>query len=129
MRVIDTNIFVRLLVADEPQQFDATRALIDREEVFVPVTVVLEAGWVLRSTFGRSEVEVAEDIADVAALPHVTIEAPERLACALRWTKAGMDFADALHLAAAREHDGFVTFDRALVKIATREGVSGVQLL
>jgi predicted nucleic acid-binding protein len=33
---------------------------------------------------------------------------------------SGLDFADALHLAAARDCEAFVTFDQALVKSATR---------
>jgi predicted nucleic acid-binding protein len=41
---------------------------------------------------------------------------------ALAWHGAGMDFADALHLAASGEVTEFVSFDRDLAKVARRVG-------
>jgi predicted nucleic acid-binding protein len=37
-----------------------------------------------------------------------------------------MDFADALHLATARNCDGIATFDRNFIKAATRLGLATV---
>jgi hypothetical protein len=39
----------------------------------------------------------------------------------------GMDFADAIHLVRVADLDGFVTFDRRLVRIAKKLGVSKVR--
>ena len=58
----------------------------------------------------------------VAGLPSVTLEDPVGAAMALEWMAGGMDFADALHLAAAEHCDGFVSFDRHLVTTAARIG-------
>ena len=52
MLAIDTNVIVRYLTADHPEQASRARALVDGAAVFVPVTVILESEWVLRSAYG-----------------------------------------------------------------------------
>ena len=42
MLAIDTNIIVRYLTADHPEQSPKAKALIDHEDVFVCTTVLLE---------------------------------------------------------------------------------------
>ena len=36
------------------------------------------------------------------------------------WAEAGMDFADALHLAAAHGYEGFLTFDKRFARLGAR---------
>lgn len=48
MRAVDTNVIIRYLTGDDPAQVVKARAIIGREPVFVPGTVVLEVEWVLR---------------------------------------------------------------------------------
>ncbi len=52
MLAIDTNVVVRLLAKDHPEQSAKARALLERETVFVALTVILEAERVLRSVYG-----------------------------------------------------------------------------
>jgi predicted nucleic-acid-binding protein len=120
MLAIDTNVLVRFLTGDHPQQFRRVKALIESEPVFVATTVLLEADWVLRSVYGFKPDEIARAFAAFAGLPGVSLENPDRLVTALEWTLAGMDFADALHMTAAAECGGFVSFDRPLAKLAAR---------
>lgn len=120
MRAIDTNIIVRYLTGDDPKQAEKARALIDGESVFVPRTVLLETEWVLRGVYEMPKDVVIPALRAFAGLPGVTIEDTTLAARALDWAEAGMDFADALHLAAATGCDGFATFDRRFVKAATR---------
>jgi predicted nucleic-acid-binding protein len=47
----------------------------------------------------------------------------------LDWLEAGMDFANALHLAKAANCTEFVTFDRSLVRTANRPGMVPVRRL
>jgi predicted nucleic acid-binding protein len=56
----------------------------------------------------------------LAGLARVTIENPGTAAAALDWAERGLDFADALHLATAQQHDGFVTFDKPLIRTARK---------
>ncbi|WP_027533942.1 hypothetical protein [Bradyrhizobium sp. WSM3983] len=46
---------------------------------------------------------------------------------ALDLAEKGMDFADALHLTRSRRCEGFVTFDRKLVKAAKAAGYQGMR--
>lgn len=52
MNAIDTNVLVRLLVADDMTQAQQAAALIDSGQAFfVPITVVLELEWILRGFY------------------------------------------------------------------------------
>jgi predicted nucleic-acid-binding protein len=58
MLAIDTNIIVRYLTRDDQKQAGQARALVDREDVFVCTTVLLEAAWVRQATYGYSRSSV-----------------------------------------------------------------------
>ena len=120
MLAIDANLVVCFLVGDHPTQSAKARALIEAEDVFVSSTVMLETAWVLRSVYGYSGDPLGAALAAFAGLPRVTLEEPAIVAQALDWMQAGLDFADALHLAKARGCQGFVSFDRKFAKAANR---------
>jgi predicted nucleic acid-binding protein len=77
MLAIDTNLIVRFLTGDHPQQFRKASTLINSEPVFVCKTVFLEVEWVLGSVFGFTQGEVAQALIDFAGLPNV--RTPRRL--------------------------------------------------
>ena len=120
MLVVDTNVVVRYLVNDEPAQAARARRLFAQHDVFVPLTVMLESEWVLRGVFGLPAADVVRGLRALAGLARVTLQNPSAVAAALDWAERGLDFADALHLAAAQQHAGFVTFDKSLVRMARR---------
>ncbi|MBV9571470.1 MAG: type II toxin-antitoxin system VapC family toxin [Alphaproteobacteria bacterium] len=124
MLAIDTNILIRYLVQDDPAQKGKARRLIENNEVFITTTVLLEAEWVLRSVYGFSPKQVAEAFAAFIGLPQVRPENPFLAAEALRLVDAGMDFADALHLTAAKDCEAFVSFDQQCLKVARAAGAS-----
>ena len=97
MLAIDTNLIVRYLTADHPEQSRKAKALIDRQDVFVCTTVLLETEWVLRSAYRFTSGEVAKALGAFAGLPNLTLEDAALIATALDWMTRGMDFADALH--------------------------------
>lgn len=118
MRGIDTNIVVRLLTADDEEQAQAARRAIEGKEIFLGVTVLLEAEWVLRAGYDFKPAQIAGALRGLAGLPGMTVEEPAQLALALEWMEGGMDFADALHLARSDHCTEFLTFDRKLAKRA-----------
>ena len=126
MLAVDTNVVVRYLVGDHPDQSAKARALIDNQEIFISVTVLLETEWVLRSTYDQDRVELAKGLRRLGGLAHATIEESPLVAQALDWMENGMDFADALHLAKATSCDAFVTFDQRLLKTANQ--LSGIKV-
>ena len=120
MFAVDTNVVVRYLVNDDAAQAARARRLLEREDIFVPLTVLLETEWVLRGVFGFAPGPVIRALRDFVGLAHVTVESAASVALALEWAAGGLDFADALHLAAAQPHAGFVSFDKALARTARR---------
>jgi predicted nucleic acid-binding protein len=115
---IDTNIIVRYLTADHPEQFAKASALIHGEDVYVCTTVLLETEWVLRGGYHFSRDQIIAALTAFAGLPRVTLEDPALTAKALDWMRRGMDFADALHLAKAGGCEAFVSFDQRFATVA-----------
>ncbi len=118
MLAVDTNVVVRYLTGDDIRQAGRARSLIDNQPVWVATTVLLESDWVLRSSYRLARTEVSGLLRNFAGLPTVTLENHRLVALALNWCQRGLDFADALHVAAAAECDAFVTFDTDLIKVA-----------
>ena len=121
MIAVDTNVIVRLFTGDNARQTAVASALLDREELYVATTVVLEAEWVLRKVYHLDPNRIVEALKAFISLPQVRLEAPERVFYALRMIGEGLDFADALHRAAAIEADceQLATFDRDFARRAT----------
>lgn len=127
MLAVDTNVIVRYLTNDHPQQSRKAKALIEGREVFACTTVLLETEWVLRGVYGFKPMEVAKALQAFAGLPMVTVEEPAILAKALGWTSdRNMDFADALLLAKAQSCGGLASFDRKFVRLA--KAVGGIEV-
>jgi predicted nucleic-acid-binding protein len=120
MLAVDTNVVVRFLTRDEPTQSMRARAIFERETVFLPKTVMLEAEWVLRDAYRFAPPQIATAFASLVALPKVQCEDATAVEDAILWMARGMDFADALHLASARQVGRLATFDRRLIKQAGR---------
>lgn len=126
MIVVDTNIVVRLLVgeADAARQRQEAEMLLGAGDVRLLLTVILETEWVLRSRYRFAGPQVAAALRRLVALPGVEVEDADRVARALDWFASGLDFADALHLAATGDGESFVTFDHDLIRRAGRLGVA-----
>jgi len=123
MLAVDTNLIVRYLVGDDPVQAVQARKVIDRNDVFISSTVMLETEWVLRSAYGFRARQCVEAMQRLAGLSNVTLDDPTAVAKALDWAGQGIDFADALHLAKGADCEALVTFDRDLIKAAERLGL------
>jgi predicted nucleic-acid-binding protein len=117
MRAIDTNIIVRFLTADDPGQFAKASDVVRAGDLFVSITVLLEVEWVLRGAFKYTPSVIVKSLRGFAGLPGVTIERPELAERAFDWTEAGLDFADAIHLAGAEGCEEFVTFDKRFARL------------
>ena len=124
MTAVDTNVVVRLLTADDPKQAAAVRSLFAAEVIWIAKTVLLEAGWVLRSIYGYEESAIREAFTKLLGLKNVSAEDESSVAAALALTAHGIDFADALHLSSKPAGADFVSFDQALVRRAKRAGIA-----
>ena len=120
MVAVDTNVLVRLLTGDEPAQSVRARAIFERETVLLAKTVILETESVLRHLYRFGSARIADAFVALIALPDLVCEDTDAIADAIQWMRAGMDFADAFHLASARPAGRFATFDDRLAKRATK---------
>lgn len=127
MTALDTNILIRVLTDDDHDQVRAARDLLSSDDrFFVPVTVLLETGWVLEAIYELERSAVADGLRRFLGLPNVDTDHPRRMAKALQWYEEGLDFADALHLARSQEADRLATFDRAFARDAAGRGPCSV---
>lgn len=126
MTAVDTNLVVRLLTGDHPVQAEKARTVFAKENVFIPETVMLETEWVLRYAYEFSAEAIHGSFIKLCGLPNVTLPNPGRMLTALEWYSEGLDFADALNLAAGQECQTLLTFDRKFVKKATGRGACRV---
>ena len=121
MRAVDTNILARLYLRDDAAQGRVAAGVLSAGDVFVPKTVILELEWVLRYVADQPEDKVIDCLAHLIALPGITVEDRDEIEAALGYCRNGIDFADALHLAASKACTELLTFDdRGYARLARK---------
>lgn len=123
MIALDTNIFIRLMVDDNPAQADVAERLVRDNRVFISKTVLLESEWVLRYSYHFDRPRIAWFFRQIFEPWNIVIENAEQVAKAIEWYEAGSDFADALHLAGSTTAT-LHTFDRKFCKAAREAGIA-----
>ena len=103
---------------DDPSQTKRALEIFESEALWVSKTVLLETEWVLRSAYSLSSGEILEGFHKLLGYPHLKVEDRSAVLQALHWSEAGLDLADALHLASLGPADHFTTFDRPLARRA-----------
>jgi predicted nucleic-acid-binding protein len=111
VRAVDTNILARYYLGDDPTQSRIAAKVLGAGEIFVPKTVLLELAWVLRSIGEQPATQVLACLAHLISLPAIHVESRDEVEQALRISRAGIDFADALHLASSHLCNELLTFD------------------
>jgi len=125
MAALDTNVLVRYLVEDEAAQSAAARRLIrsavrTNEALFVPVTVMLELEWVLRSSFGFTKPDVVLALSQLLSSVELSFGSEAALEVALAlYQRSAADFSDCVHVALAHSADQcpLWTFDKVASKV------------
>lgn len=123
MIALDTNILARYLLRDDPQHRKARALLRAKREYWVPITVILELAWVLKHQ-GVPQPEITQRLREVLALKTLRPQLPEAIYPALQWAEAGLDFADALHLALSQRAEQLLTFDQEFSRRAQVQALS-----
>lgn len=129
MIAADTNVVVRLLVADDPVQTEKARALFEGEHVFIADTVLLETAWVLAYSYRFDANAIVHALRGLFGLSTVHLRDAAVVALALQWYAQGLDFADAFHLAQTVHCTRMVTFDHRFVSRSRRLSGPEVALL
>ncbi len=123
---VDTNIIVRLLTRDDEGQFSQAEKIFSGEQIFIADTVILETEWVLRFAYQFTADEIGKAFTGLFGLANVHVNNPEKLFTVLELYAKGLDFADAMHLAASLSLDTFLTFDKTFIHRA--KGLTGCRV-
>lgn len=124
MIAVDTNVLVRYLTNDDPEQArKAVAVLGGPDRILLTHTVLLELEWVLRAVYDLAPEIIHRSLLQVLGLANVQVEKANEVAKALSWYERGMDFADALHFALATGVERLLTFDQRFIKAATAQGL------
>ncbi len=121
---LDTNILVRYLTQDDPQQApQATRifeeTLTDDNPGFIGLVVLVETIWVLRRLYQASAEELRQTVSDLLGSRTIVVESRDAVAQAVaRAENNGVDFADAIIVASALDAGcrEVLSFDRGAVR-------------
>ena len=124
MTAVDTNVIIRYLVGDVPDQAEAARVLIDGltpdEPGFICREVVLEVAWVLERSYRFTRAEISEALANLTASDTLVVEDSDDVAAsAYRFRQGGVAFSDLMILRAAERANSLPlqTFDRRLARM------------
>ncbi len=127
MIAVDTNLLVRVLTNDDPNQARRALKIFDTGDIFIPKTVLLETEWVLRHAYEIDRSNIVNGFQKLLGLSNVNVEDPNTIYQAISWYENKIDFADALHLASSRRCESFATFDSSFIKKAQQ--VSSTEMI
>ena len=126
MAALDTNVLVRWLTDDDAKQSAVVASLLEAtakndERLFVPVTVMLETEWVLRSRYRFDKPSVIAALDALMGTTELELQTEPALEQALWLFKqtASPDFADCLHVALVSQagQRPLMTFDERASKL------------
>ena len=131
MKAWDTNVLVRHLTEDDPQQLAIARAELAKaqrrgEPIWLPLVILLETAWVL-SAYELTQSEILSTLESVAADGRFHLEHGSLLTEAIQRTRQKGDLPE--HLAALVAHRSgakkMQTFDRAAQRFSDFEVLAG----
>jgi predicted nucleic-acid-binding protein len=130
MAALDTNILVCWLTDDDARQSTRVASLLmekakNGERLFVPVTVMLELEWVLRSRYRFDKAAITSALDALLSVTELEFQTEPALEQALwLFKQAGApDFADCLHVALVSQsgQGPLLTFDERASKLEGAE--------
>ena len=120
MRALDTNVLVRLIVRDDPDQVARAEAFVETG-AWVSLLVLAETVWVLQSAYGLDQRRVATAVEMLLDHDRLTLQDEDvvRRAHATFRGEGTVEFSDCLIVETARKagHRPVGTFDRRLSRV------------
>lgn len=134
MASVDTNVLVRLLTADDEVQSRQAKAVLiraarTRESTYVPLTVILELEWVLRSRYGYDKERILTVLSLLLETRELSFQDEAAIENALHYYRhERVDFAECLHLgcAASAGQLPLMTFDRGAARMRGAKLIAAV---
>ena len=117
MRAVDTNVVVRLIVADHPLQTALARTELGNG-IFLSHGILMETEWVLRSNYKMRREEVRAALSELIDHSDVFTPEPGAVHWALDRFGSGADLTDMLHIVGAAHLAEFASFETDLARQA-----------
>ena len=124
MIALDTNVLIRYLTRDNPEQAEAARALLQGLTTdnpgFICREVVIEVVWVLERSYRFSRERIANIVVELVATDTLVIEDDNDVAqAAAVYREGSADFSDLMILSAANRVGAqpLYTFDRQFARL------------
>ena len=124
MIALDTNVLIRYLTRDNPEQAEAARALLQGLTTngpgFICREVVIEVVWVLERSYRFRRERIANIVVELMATDTLVIEDDNDVAqAAAAYREGSADFSDLMILAAANRVGAqpLYTFDRRFARL------------
>lgn len=121
---VDTNVLVRAVVRDDPNQARAaTRALKSASVIAIATPCLCEFVWVLRRAYRLKSADISASIRALVETANVEMNRPA-VEAGLAVLEAGGDFADGViaYEGAWMGGETFVSFDKAATTLLAAEG-------
>ena len=125
---LDTNVVIRYLLQDDPQQAERATAFIEHQlsvenPGYISLVVLTEIAWVLRSCYGIDRDNISRTFRALLETRQLWVERPDLVVRALRgYAVNAADFSDALIVELARDQGctETVSFDRKANSLGMR---------
>lgn len=122
MTFIDTNYFLRFLLADVSEQHQQARKLFQqggsgKVQLFTSLVVLFEVFWVFTSFYKKSKQETIGILRSILSLSFIELENKKILEEALKiYSQTTLELEDCYNVAYARQQQAkkFMTFDKKL---------------
>ena len=120
MRAIDTNVLVRLIVRDDPEQVVRAEAFVEHG-AWISLPVLVETVWVLESVYGLNRQRIGTAVSMLVEHDRLALQDEDivRRAHATFASARAVGFSDCLVVEVARKagHVPVGTFDRKMSRV------------
>lgn len=130
---VDTNIFLRFLLADQKKQYRLVKKLFQKAEegkisLWTTDVVILEIVWTLKSFYKLKPKVIQHQVSSLIALENLKVKNKDLLLQALDYfATKNVDFSDAYNfLLAKNENKKILSFDSDFDKLGKREKIEKV---
>lgn len=120
-KLIDTNLIIRFLIKDDPDQFEASQKLFSSqdEDLILPDLILAEVVWTLHSVYKLTKEEIIEKLLKLLELKNLTANFDLLINSLLIYRDYNISFVDAYLIAFCEQNklEGIYSFDKGLDKV------------
>jgi predicted nucleic acid-binding protein len=124
IRIIDTNVILRLLLNDIPKQTEAAKKLVSKNRCKVLDISIFECVYVLKDYYKMPLEEVFENLQTVLMIPNISFDETCLLALSRHKSNPSISYADCYLVESAKQADAkLYTFDKKLISNSDKVAV------